>query len=221
MTLIGLGDILSGLVTRHNIGPCDHLFSHRDSMLLAVLLGADIGELAVLGAHLGDDSFRLLLFGFEFDLDHGSLIIVQSHLAIILVVIVVLKQGYPLLERAQATIDDNELRDGDTTNVDVEAFSDHIEVDGVHLDLRRQGHLYGLLRVRHILGVKNLVTQTQLDIQSRQGDVLVFLIDHEIRDRDIHIILYTIDMVTSLLVMQSLNKLAPVRYCNRGLCHLL
>ena len=110
--------------------------------------------------HLGYESFWLLLFGFKSDLDHGCLIIIQSHLTIVLIVIIVLEQGNPLLEGAQTTIDDYELRDGDTPNVNIIAIGDHIEVDGVHLDFCRQWHLDCRLGLGHILQVKDLVTQT-------------------------------------------------------------
>ena len=40
--------------------------------------------------------FRLVLANFKLDLDHGLLVVVDAHFAIILIVLLVLEQGDPL-----------------------------------------------------------------------------------------------------------------------------
>ncbi len=54
---------------------------------------------------------------FKSDLKHRLLIIIDPHLAIVLIILLMLKQSDPLFIRVQAAIQNNELRDRHAANI--------------------------------------------------------------------------------------------------------
>ena len=73
---------------------------------------------------------RFILTDFKSDLEHGLFIIIDAHFSIIFIVFLVLKQSDPLLIGVKPTIQDYELRDGNTADIFFEAspFADESDV---------------------------------------------------------------------------------------------
>ena len=134
--------------------------------------------------------FFLVLAYLKRDQEHGLLIIIFSHLAVVLVILFMLKQCDPLLICVQTAIQNNELRNGDTTNILFKSLSLANESNSLIWNLRAQRNRHSSLAPRQVLNIELSLAKLEHDVNVLLGYTGLLGLQSDVINSNLDMIFY-------------------------------